>query len=226
MTLPLGADTHELAAMAQQPAERVGHPAAPVPDVGRRRDGARATSCRSSCSPPSSAIALAAIGDRGRPVVELLDSVAQVMFRFTGYVMRFAPDRRDGGDRGDGRRQGPRRSWSRSGKLVLVMYASLAIFVVLVVGGAALLIRVPFLAFLRTIREPFLIAFTTASSEAALPQVARGDGAVRCAEAHRQLRAADRLQHEPRWQHAVPVGGEPVRRAAGRRRALRRASRS
>ena len=37
-------------------------------------------------------------------------------------------------------------------------------------GGAALLIRVPFLAFLRTIREPFLIAFTTASSEAALPK--------------------------------------------------------
>ena len=50
------------------------------------------------------------------------------------------------------------------------MYASLAIFVLLVVGGAALVIRVPFLAFLRTIREPFLIAFTTASSEAALPK--------------------------------------------------------
>ena len=40
----------------------------------------------------------------------------------------------------------------------------------LVVVGAALLIRVPFLTFLRAIREPFLIAFTTASSEAALPK--------------------------------------------------------
>src|SRR4029453_6429497 len=55
------------------------------------------------------------------------------------------------------------------GKLVLTMYLGLAIFVVRVIGGAALVSRVPFLAFARAIREPFLIAFTTASSEAALP---------------------------------------------------------
>src|SRR4030095_9047605 len=36
-------------------------------------------------------VALAAIGPRGTPVVTFLDAVAQVMFRFTGYVMRFAP---------------------------------------------------------------------------------------------------------------------------------------
>src|SRR4051794_14664407 len=36
-------------------------------------------------------VALAAIGTRGAPVVTLLDAVAQVMFRVTGYVMRFAP---------------------------------------------------------------------------------------------------------------------------------------
>ena len=36
-------------------------------------------------------VALAAIGEKGRPLVELLDSLAQVMFTFTGYVMRFAP---------------------------------------------------------------------------------------------------------------------------------------
>ena len=56
------------------------------------------------------------------------------------------------------------------GKLVLTMYLGLAVFVVLVIGGAALVSRVPFLAFVRAIREPFLIAFTTASSEAALPK--------------------------------------------------------
>ena len=56
------------------------------------------------------------------------------------------------------------------GKLVLVMYGSLALFVLLVVGGAAWLIRVPFLTFVKAVREPFLIAFTTASSEAALPK--------------------------------------------------------
>jgi proton glutamate symport protein len=56
------------------------------------------------------------------------------------------------------------------GKLVGVMYLGLFIFLFIVIGGVALLIRVPFFTFLRAIREPFLIAFTTASSEAALPK--------------------------------------------------------
>src|SRR3989454_6087859 len=50
------------------------------------------------------------------------------------------------------------------------MYFGLTIFLVLVVGGVWYLIRVPFLGFAKAIREPFLIAFTTASSEAALPK--------------------------------------------------------
>src|SRR5262245_39973523 len=36
-------------------------------------------------------VAVAAIGERGKPVLELLESTAQVMFKFTGYVMMFAP---------------------------------------------------------------------------------------------------------------------------------------
>src|SRR5262249_35159992 len=56
------------------------------------------------------------------------------------------------------------------GKLVGLMYLGLAIFVLIVIGGVSYLIRVPFLAFVRAIREPFLIAFSTASSEAALPK--------------------------------------------------------
>jgi proton glutamate symport protein len=114
-------------------------------------------------------VALAAIGPRGTPVVTFLDAVAQVMFRFTGYVMRFAPlgvlaaIAATVGGKGLG-------ILLTLGKLVLTMYLGLAIFVVIVIGGAALVSRVPFLAFARAIREPFLIAFTTASSEAALPK--------------------------------------------------------
>jgi proton glutamate symport protein len=114
-------------------------------------------------------IALAAIGSRGEPVVRLLDAVAHVMFRVTGYVMRFAPIgvmaalAATVGGRG-------LAILFTLGKLVLVMYGALAIFVLIVVGGAALLIRVPPIAFARAIREPFLIAFSTASSEAALPK--------------------------------------------------------
>lgn len=114
-------------------------------------------------------VALAGVGEKGRPVLDFLESVAQVMFRFTAYVMMFAPIgvmaaiAATVGGRGLG-------ILVTLGKLVGVMYLGLVIFLFLVIGGVALLIRVPFFTFLRAIREPFLIAFTTASSEAALPK--------------------------------------------------------
>jgi proton glutamate symport protein len=55
------------------------------------------------------------------------------------------------------------------GKLILTMYATLAVFVVVVLGTVLLVARIPVRAFYRAVREPFLIAFSTASSEAALP---------------------------------------------------------
>ena len=99
----------------------------------------------------------------------VLESTAHVMFRFTGYVMMFAPIgvfaaiAATVGGRGLG-------ILLTLGKLVALMYIGLAIFVVVVVGGVSYLIRVPFFTFVKAIREPFLIAFTTASSEAALPK--------------------------------------------------------
>ena len=56
------------------------------------------------------------------------------------------------------------------GKLIVLMYAGLTLFVVIVVVGVSYLIGVPIMKFARAIRQPFLIAFTTASSEAALPK--------------------------------------------------------
>ncbi len=50
------------------------------------------------------------------------------------------------------------------------MYGGLLVFALIVLGGVSLIIRVPFFTFLKAVREPFLIAFTTASSEAALPK--------------------------------------------------------
>jgi len=114
-------------------------------------------------------IALAAIGDKGRPVLDVLDSTAHAMFKFTGYVMVFAPIgvfaaiAATVGDKGLG-------ILFTLGKLVGLMYVGLAIFVLIVLGGVSYLIRVPFLTFVKAVREPFLIAFTTASSEAALPK--------------------------------------------------------
>ena len=114
-------------------------------------------------------IGVAAIGEKGKPVVDFLESTAQVMFKFTGYVMMFAPIgvmaaiAATVGKMGLG-------ILLTLGKLVLLMYGGLLIFAVIVIGGVSLLIRVPFFLFLKAVREPFLIAFTTASSEAALPK--------------------------------------------------------
>jgi proton glutamate symport protein len=114
-------------------------------------------------------IALAAIGEKGRVVVEFLDGVAQLMFKFTGYVMLFAPIGVTAAIAATVGGKGLAILWTL-GKLVLLMYGGLAVFALVVIGGVSYLIGVPFLAFLKTVREPFLIAFTTASSEAALPK--------------------------------------------------------
>ncbi len=55
------------------------------------------------------------------------------------------------------------------GKLVLTLYAAQAFFVVFVFGGVIMLVRIPLRRFIKYVREPFLLAFSTASSESALP---------------------------------------------------------
>jgi proton glutamate symport protein len=54
--------------------------------------------------------------------------------------------------------------------LVLTLYAALVAFVLLVLVPIGLLVRLPFKQFIQTVSEPLSIAFSTASSEAALPK--------------------------------------------------------
>jgi len=113
--------------------------------------------------------ACAAIGAKAKPVVAFCESLAEVMFRYTNYVMYLAPFGVGAaiavtvGSRGSGILLG-------LGKLVLTMYAAQIIFVTVVLGSIVILVRIPVRAFYRAVREPFLIAFSTASSEAALPR--------------------------------------------------------
>src|SRR5438132_7193219 len=114
-------------------------------------------------------IALTAIGKKGQPVLDVLESTAQAMFKVTGYVMAFAPIgvfaaiAATVGGKG-------LAILLTLGKLVALMYVGLAVFALIVLGTVSYLIRVPFFTFVKAIREPFLIAFSTASSEAALPK--------------------------------------------------------
>ena len=114
-------------------------------------------------------VGLAAVGEKGRALTEVLESTAQVMFKFTAYVMKFAPIGVMAAISATVGKMGIGILFTL-GKLVVLMYAGLLIFALLVIGGVSVLIRVPFFTFLRAIKEPFLIAFTTASSEAALPK--------------------------------------------------------
>src|SRR5439155_511138 len=96
------------------------------------------------------------------------ESLSEVMFKFTGIVMKFAPI-------GIGAAIAVTVSTSglgvlkNLGILVLSLYGALVAFVLLVLVPVMIAARVPIGRFLRAVREPWLIAFTTASSEAALP---------------------------------------------------------
>lgn len=113
--------------------------------------------------------ACAAIGAKAGPVVDFCESLADVMFKYTGYVMLVAPFGVFGamaatvGDKGLG-------VLLNLGKLVLTLYGALIFFVVIVLGIVTAIARIPLRRFVQYVREPFLLAFSTASSEAALPQ--------------------------------------------------------
>jgi len=113
--------------------------------------------------------ACAAIGLKARPIVEFCESLSEVMFKFTNYVMLFAPFGVFGamaatvGERG-------LQVLVNLGKLVVTLYAAEAFFVIFVFGAVILIARIPARRFIHYVRDPYLIAFSTASSEAALPR--------------------------------------------------------
>jgi len=115
------------------------------------------------------AIAVIAAGPAGKPVLDFCGSLTQVMFKFAGVIMKFAPFGVGAaiavtvGAQGVG-------SLLVLGKLVLTLYGALVIFVVLVLGAVIWLTKVPLKPFVRAVREPFTLAFATANSEAALPK--------------------------------------------------------
>jgi proton glutamate symport protein len=115
--------------------------------------------------------ALALSQVRGRPkesVLGVCDGVAEVMFKFTGIVMRFAPI-------GVGAAiavtvgHGGLSVLVSLGKLVVTLYGALVVFGVVVLLPVAWVARVPLGRFLRAVKAPALIAFSTTTSEAALP---------------------------------------------------------
>lgn len=115
------------------------------------------------------ALAVIAAGEAGKPILQWCDSLTQVMFKFAGIIMKFAPFGVGAAIAVTVGQQGP-EILLNLGKLVLTLYGTLIIFIVFVLGAVIWIAKVPLKPFFRAVREPFTIAFATANSESALPK--------------------------------------------------------
>lgn len=114
--------------------------------------------------------ALAMVAKEKRDVIlSFCESLAETMFKFTNIVMKYAPVGVAAaiavtvGNKG-------LPVLINLGMLIICLYISLILFIVLVLGTVALIARVPIRQFINAVKEPALIAFSTTSSEAALPK--------------------------------------------------------
>jgi proton glutamate symport protein len=114
-------------------------------------------------------LAISAAGEKARLIKDIADAGAEAMFKLVGLVMRFAPF---------GVGAAIAVTLGANGttvllpllKCVLALYGALVVFFILLFAATRLLTRTHMPTFLRAIREPAIIAFTTASSDAALPR--------------------------------------------------------
>ena len=115
-------------------------------------------------------IALTAIGEKGKPLVRGAEALAELMLQITGYVMRFAPFAVFGA---------LAKVVAENGLGILGIYArllgefylSLLLLWALLLGIAWVFLRERAFMLVRYVREPIMIAFSTASSEAAMPKL-------------------------------------------------------
>jgi len=114
--------------------------------------------------------ALARIGERAKPFIDMLEMFLNGMFGIVRMVMVLAPIGAFGaiaftiGKYGVG-------SLASYGKLILAVYGTCFLFVVVVLGTVAKICRISLFSYLRFIREELLITFGTASTESVLPQM-------------------------------------------------------
>ena len=115
------------------------------------------------------AVALSRVkGPAKETMLKFCESLSEVMFKFVGLVMAFAPF-------GIGAAIATTVGTSGLGvlkslaMLVLTLYGALVVFLLLVLVPVAIVAKIPIRTFWTFAKQPWLIAFSTASSEAALP---------------------------------------------------------
>jgi len=115
------------------------------------------------------ALAVTSIGAKANAIVKWCESLADVMFRFTEFVMKFAPVG-VGAAMANTVGHNGLSILQNLGTLVATLYGALAFFLLFVLVPVAMIFRVPIGDFIRAVRTPATIAFATTSSESALPR--------------------------------------------------------
>ncbi len=113
-------------------------------------------------------MACAAVGHKAAPVVHFCESLSEVMFKYTAFVMYAAPLGVFGAMAATVGQYGIAVLYNLA-QLVLTMFGALAFFVIVVLGAVIFIMKIPLAKFIRAAKDPYILAFSTASSEAALP---------------------------------------------------------
>lgn len=114
-------------------------------------------------------IAANAIGEKARPILDFAEALAAIAFRYTGFVMYLAPFAVFAAMASTVAGNGFGVLFGL-GKLIFTAYMAQLLYAGVFLGGALVLFRVPLRRFIEAAREPFVIAFATTSSAAALPK--------------------------------------------------------
>ncbi|WP_019120995.1 cation:dicarboxylate symporter family transporter [Brevibacillus massiliensis] len=115
-------------------------------------------------------LGVAAIGERGKPVISFFQGVASAMFWVTNQIMKFAPF-------GVFALIGVTvstfglKSLLPLAKLVVLVYATMIFFVLVVLGAIAKKAGVSIFSLIRILKDELLLAYSTSSSETVLPRI-------------------------------------------------------
>ena len=109
------------------------------------------------------------LGEKAKPVLEFADSVAEIAFRCTNLIMLLAPAAVFAAMSSTIATSGEEAFYGLA-RFFAAAWAMEVLFLIVILGAGLLVFGVPIRRFIYFVREPFLVAFATTSSAAALPQ--------------------------------------------------------
>nr|WP_156857179.1 cation:dicarboxylase symporter family transporter [Oceanobacillus sp. AG] len=115
-------------------------------------------------------LGVAAIGERGKPVLAFFQGTADAMFWVTNFIMKFAPVGVFGLIGVSVSKFGL-ESLIPLGKLMLLVYGAMIFFVLVVLGTIAKVVGSSIINIIKVLKEELLLAYSTSSSETVLPKL-------------------------------------------------------